>query len=100
MDRVLNIVETVAQVVAEYECPSPVATMYYVHDEKKRIDLVLVVPNDRTIEPHIVVMTRLDGEQVIVETDTTDRPLDEALMASGIPRRQVIVAWRGETAAV
>ena len=98
MDRVLNLAETVAQVVSDYECPSPVATMHYVRDGQKHIDLVLVIPHDRQIEPHIVVMTRLEGEQVIVEIDTTDRPLDEALLNSGVPRHQIVVAWRGETA--
>lgn len=62
MDRVVNIAETVAKVVADYECPSPVAIMHYVHDEQKHVDLVLVIPNDRQIEPHIVVMTRLEGD--------------------------------------
>ena len=97
MDRVVSIPEMVAEVVATYERPSPMATMHYVHDAQKRIDLVLVIPNDRAIEPHIVVMTRLQGDQVIVEADSTDHPLDEALIESGIPRHQVVVAWREHT---
>jgi len=98
MDRIVNIPETVAQVVADYEYPSPVATMHYVHDPQKHIDLVLVIPNNRNIEPHIVVMTRLQGDNVIVEVDTTDRPLEEALIDAGIPRTQVVVAWRDQPA--
>ena len=60
----------VARVIADYESPSPLATMYYAHNEHTHIDLVLVIPNDRDIEPHIVVMTRLVGDQVVIEVDT------------------------------
>ncbi|MHB8628790.1 MAG: hypothetical protein ACYDBJ_18590 [Aggregatilineales bacterium] len=70
--------------------------MHYIHDEHKQLDLVLVIPNDRQIEPHIVVMTRLEGTQVIVEIDTTDRPVEDALVAADIPRHHILVAWRGE----
>ena len=97
MDRIVNLAEVVAEVVASYERPSPMATMYYVHDEAKHVDLVLVIPHDRQIEPHIVVMTRLVGARVIVEIDTTDHPLEEALLASGITRTQVILAYAGES---
>jgi hypothetical protein len=97
MDHVNNLSEIVSQVVAEYEADSPMATLHYIHDTDKRIDLVLVIPHDRSIDPHVVVMTRLDGERVLVEIDTTDRPLDEALVAAGIPRTQIALTWRGET---
>ncbi len=96
MDHVDNLSQTVAKVVAEYKVYSPMATMHYVHDSDKRIDLVLVIPHDRSIDPHVVVMTRLDGERVLVEIDTTDRPVAEALLASGIPRSQITLIWRGE----
>jgi len=41
-------------------------------------------------------MTRLEGERVLVEIDTTDRPVAEALVASGIPRSQITLTWHGE----
>ena len=97
MDRVVNLSETVRQVVAEYQAYSPMAVMHAVHDSDNGIDLVLVIPHDRTIEPHIVAMTHIDQERVLVEIDTTDRPLDEALIAAGIPRSQIVLSYAGET---
>ncbi|MHB8625115.1 MAG: hypothetical protein ACYDBJ_13345 [Aggregatilineales bacterium] len=70
--------------------------LYYIHDESKKIDVVIVVPHNRQNAPHIAVMTRLEGEQVIIEMDNTDRPVEDALVASGLPRYQITVAWRGE----
>jgi len=98
MDRVVSLAETVHQVVAEYQSYSPMAIMHAVHDPAEGIDLVIVIPNDRTIEPHVVAMTRLDQEKVLVEIDTTDHPLAEALIGAGIPRSQIVLAYVGETA--
>jgi len=93
----MSLSQTVAQVVADYATFSPMAVLHYIHDAAKQIDLVLVIPHDRRIDSHVVVMTRLDGERVLVEIDTTDRPVAEALVASGIPRSQITLTWRGES---
>lgn len=95
-----KLAELVAEVVGSYATLSPNATLYHVHDPKLALDTVLVVPQKRQKAPYIVVVTRIEGEHVIIEADTTDRPVDEALMAVGIPRAQIILAYRGEHIAV
>jgi hypothetical protein len=52
---------------------------------------------DREQGPEIVMMARLEGEYIIIEADNTDRPLYEALMARGIPRERIILAYVGES---
>jgi len=37
----------------------------------------------------VVVLARVDGDRVIIEEDTTDRPLIDALINAGIPREQI-----------
>lgn len=44
----------------------------------------------------ILVMARIDGDQVIVEEDTTDRPLLDALIQAGVPREKIVLAYAGE----
>ena len=100
MDRIVDIQAITSQVVADYAARSLNANLYYIHDESKKIDVVVAVPHNRQNVPHLVVMTRLVGEQVIVEMDNTDHPVEYVLVASGIPRRQIIVAWRGEQTSV
>ena len=39
----------------------------------------------------VVVMARVEGEQVIIEEDLTDRPLIDALVDAGIPKEQIIL---------
>jgi hypothetical protein len=44
-------------------------------------------------------MARVVGNKVIIEEDTTDRPLVEALIRCGIPREHIILVYAGETLA-
>lgn len=98
MDRVDNLVGIVANVVDSYATRSLNATLYHLHDEHIGTDAVIVVPQKRQNVPHVLVMTRIEHDQVIIETDRTDRPLEEALMAAGIPRSQIVLAYAGEAA--
>lgn len=97
MDRVSDIHTITSNVVSGYAGRSLNAKLYYIHDAVRQIDSVIVVPHKRQNVPHIMVMTRIEGDHVIVEADTTDRPLDEALMNAGIPRNQIVLAYSGET---
>lgn len=96
MASVTNLAETVEEVIGGYASASPNATLYHIHDAHLGIDTVVVVPDKRNKTPYIVVLTRLDGEYVVIETDTTDRPVEEALLTAGIRRSQIVLAHRGE----
>lgn len=45
----------------------------------------------------VVVMARVAGDKVIIEEDVTDRPLVDALVANGVPREKIVLAYAGET---
>lgn len=44
----------------------------------------------------IIVFARIVGEYVVIEEDTTDRPLVDALVKHRIPRDKIILAYGGE----
>jgi hypothetical protein len=44
----------------------------------------------------IVVFARIAGDHVIIEEDTTNKPLLNALMQQGILREQIVLAYQGE----
>ena len=44
----------------------------------------------------IVVLVRVVGDKVVIEEDNTDRPVEQRLMNRGIPRENIILAYRGE----
>lgn len=45
----------------------------------------------------VVVFARIVGDYVVIEEDTTDRPLVDKLTAKGIPRDKIICAYAGES---
>jgi len=44
----------------------------------------------------VVVLARIVGDKVVIEEDTTDKKLVDALLQRGIPRDQIILAYQGE----
>jgi XisI protein len=74
------------------------ADAYAVSDKERNIYTVVVVPAyPRKFKAGLVVMARIIGDSVIIDHDTTDRPLFRELVAAGIPREQLILAYAGET---
>lgn len=96
MDRVDNLVETVRHEVAEYACPSPNATAYYVENADQHTFAVLSVPAKEPQRASVVILARIVDEQVLIVSDKTNKPLYEALLQAGIPREQMVLVYEGE----
>jgi hypothetical protein len=66
-------------------------------NEEKGVYAVNVVDSPVRHQPAgVVVLAQIVGDKVIIEEDTTDRPLYVALMERGIPREKIILAYVGE----
>jgi hypothetical protein len=44
----------------------------------------------------IMVLARVVGDKVVIQEDTTDKKLVDALLQRGIPRSQIVLAYDGE----
>lgn len=44
----------------------------------------------------VVVLARVVDDKVVIEEDTTDKKLVDALLQRGIPREQIVLAYDGE----
>jgi hypothetical protein len=44
----------------------------------------------------VVVLARVVGDKVVIEEDTTDKKLVDALLQRGIPREKIVLAYAGE----
>lgn len=74
------------------------ATTYPVSDPVRQTYAVVVVPDrPRPFPARIVVMARVVDDHVIIDEDTTDKPLFEELMRAGIPREKIVLLYAGET---
>ena len=101
MDRIKDLDAIVQHEVADYNnAVAWKAKGYYLADKDNGIYTVIDVPDvdhPTARQPIIVVMARIVDDKVIIDEDTTDRPLYEELMRNGIPREQIILAYAGET---
>ena len=72
---------------------------YSILDDEQQRYTAVFVPDDRREYADTIVMARVDGDKIIIEHDSTDKPLVDALMINaGIPREQIILAYQGESA--
>jgi hypothetical protein len=73
------------------------ATVYPLSDRERHFYSVIVVPDlPRPFPARVVVMARVVGEMVIIDEDTTDRPLYEELIRAGVERSRIICLYAGE----
>jgi hypothetical protein len=72
---------------------------YPVLDDPHQTYAILYVDDKHEDHPvWAVVMARVVGEYIVIDEDTTDKPLVDALMINGgIPREKIILAYAGET---
>jgi hypothetical protein len=100
MDSPLELETIVQREVEDYARPVLFGSSYAISDPAHQRYTVLVIPDSAHKFPAgIVVMARVADERVIIEHDTTDRPLWKELVNAGIPREKIILTYAGETAA-
>lgn len=101
MDRVIDLTEIVQREVADYnsDVEDYKAHGYFSADPERRIYSIIIVPDKdhpTVRRPVVMMMARVVNDKVIIDADTTDRPLYQELMRCGIPREQIILAYAGE----
>lgn len=65
-------------------------------DENKVYNVVAVDYPVRNEYALVLVFARVVGDKVVIEEDTTNKPLVDALLQRGIPREQIVLAYQGE----
>jgi hypothetical protein len=89
------------QEVADYARASGLlSSLHYVEDLARKIYLVMVVPDHDHPTPfpaRAVVMARLFDDYVVIDSDTTDRPLVDELVRAGVPRDRIVLYYAGES---
>ena len=102
MVRVIDNLETIVhEEVADYNRAQGLKSAgYFFEAAHQQAYAWVVVPHadhPQANNPQIVIMARISGQYVVIEQDTTDRPLVNELQRRGIPRDNIILAYAGET---
>jgi hypothetical protein len=102
MDRVigekLNLCNLTRRQIDLYAGHTHDAVLYTLFDDQQQRYGVVVIPIQEQDRPAwLTVFARVEGDYIIIEEDSAiDSPLHEALMAAGIPRENIILAYKGE----
>jgi hypothetical protein len=99
MELVIELAQAVQQTVEDYAAGEDwKAVSYPVSDTARQTYSVVVVPDlPRPFPARIIVMARVVGDYVVIDEDTTDRPLYKELIRAGIPAEKIICLYAGET---
>ena len=62
---------------------------YFLKDEERQMYAAFLVSVTNPRESAVIVAAHIEGDQVIIDTDLTDRPLRKALLEAGIPINQI-----------
>lgn len=94
-----SLADITRQEVERYVGHSDESNLYFLTDDKQLAYAVVDVPNNpRTYPTEIVVMARVVGDYIVIDEDTTDKPLVEALIVNaGLPREKIVLAYQGES---
>ncbi len=100
MEKTLDLTSIVQQEVLWYhQATSQNGQTLYFEDAHEGRFIVVFIPDyhpKRPQKPGVIVSAKLVDDRVIIDADTTDHPLHEALMQVGIPREKIILAYAGE----
>ncbi len=93
-----SLAEITRREVERYVGHSDESNLYFLSDDKQLAYAVVDVPNiPRTYSTEIVVMARVVGEYIVIDEDTTDKPLVDALIINaGLAREKIVLAYQGE----
>jgi hypothetical protein len=95
-----SLTDLVKEVVFGYATAGLKLRTFALSNEEQAAYAVIVVDWPERHRPAgVVVLTRVEGDQVIIEEDLTDRPLVEALVNAGIPRERIVLKYAEESTA-
>ncbi len=70
---------------------------YMTVDEANQVFAVVSVATGKTERwVGADLIARIAGDQVVIEYDSNNKPLVDALVQAGIPRQQIVLAYAGE----
>jgi hypothetical protein len=88
---------TLREAVRGYATLALNGVSYFMSNEDARAYAVVFIgetPHERIADAGLIA--RVADDRIIIEQDMGNKPLVETLIASGVPREQIVLAYAGE----
>jgi hypothetical protein len=100
MDRVINgtLTAVLRREIQDYagDVATPVgeSQFFYTENPDKQIFCITVPYLSSELPASLLLMAHIEDDQIVIDVDTMDKPLADALRQAGIPSEQIILAWQ------
>lgn len=97
-----ELVDATRREVQRYSVDGLITSGMFIADEQRSIYAAVALFNKPLhqrppVHADFIVLARVEGDQIIIEEDRTDRPLYEALSQNaGVPEAQIVCAYVAE----
>lgn len=69
---------------------------FFTYNDQDQVYAALIVDHPtRHNAAGVMILARIEGDNIVIEEDSTDRPLYRTLMEMGIPRERIICTYAG-----
>jgi hypothetical protein len=93
-----SLTDTLVAVMAGYAGPDLNGESFLTHSEDGNMLTVISIGDMRGAHFAVTnLVARLVGSQIVIEHDINNKPLVDALVAAGVPREHILLAYAGET---
>jgi hypothetical protein len=93
------IITTLKQLLETYASSGWRCRGYAMFDDERQtygVNVLNFATDDEFMRTGIVIFVRVINEQIVIESDLTDKPLFEGLIKLGIPRQNIHLIYAGE----
>lgn len=90
-------VDIIQREMRAYAKPGINGMSYFTRSDDDQVCAIVslgFLPGKRIVNTALLV--RLEDDVIVIEQDINDRPLVDTLVANGIPRDQIVLAYQGE----
>lgn len=76
--------------------PLGMSKFYFSENPEEQVFCITTPYLSSDLPATLLIMARIVDDRVIIDIDTTDKPLLEALLQRRVPRNQIVLAWQTE----
>lgn len=92
-----SLTEVLIQELDKYAGRGANATALPLYDREHQYYAIAIIDMPKRKQPaDLAILARVSDEKIIIEEDTTDNPLIDALLQQGVPRDKIVLAYAGE----